>query len=845
MVVADAKPNSTRWQSMDGVWQDVKPAFRTMRQAPAFTATIVLTLALGVGANAAIFGVINSLLLRPLAVTDPHRLVTIASDSAVAHGYPSGFGWSFAMWDALQQHVGLFGGALAWTPARFDLASAGERRPVEGIFVNGDYFATLGVPALRGRGFTPADDRPGGGADGPPAVISARLWQRLFGGSETVVGAPLVIDGVTVTIVGVTPPGFSGVDVGRAFDVALPLATEPLIHRGRTRLRASPLVVMLRLKKDQSVQSATAAIRGLQPQILGVSPEGLSTLRPAQYREPFTLVPAATGTSLPFRGPMGLRQSYTRPLYTILAVALLVLLIACVNIANLLLARGMARAHELGVRLALGASRYRIVRQLMTESAILAGLGALGGLIIARWIGHALVAQLSTPADLISLSLSFDWRLIVFTATVALTTAVVFGTVPALRMTRIDVMDVLRVRSRGLSSHTGGTGRLATWPGALVIIQVALSVALVAAAGLLVRSFVKLSSVPLGFDPERVLIVNVDTDRSRTDFSNRTNLYQRIVDAVAHVPGVAHAGGSIWTPVDGGTRLGDSQTRVEFNFVTPGWFAAYGTMLRAGRDFTATDSSEASPVAIVNEAFVRTQMSDRSPVGETITYFRSRSGGLRTIVGVVDDTVFESQREGIQPIVYAPIAQVTENWQGATTEISIGVRPAVGTPIQLARSVAAAIAEVDPNLSFSFRLLTEHVQGSVRQERVVAMLSGLFGALALALAALGLYGVTSYTMSRRVTEIGIRRALGAQYANVVWLVLSRSLLLTTIGIAVGLAGAATATRALTEMLFGLTPLDPATFIGVAAVFAIVAIVATLIPAHRAAGVDPLVALRAE
>jgi putative ABC transport system permease protein len=830
---------------VDNVWQDVRLALRLVRRSPGFAAIIVLTLALGIGANAAIFGVVNGLLLRPLPVADPYRLVTISSDAAIARGYTAGAGWTFAMWKELQPHVELFDGALAWTPARFDLAPNGERQLVEGLFASGGYFATLGIHAILGRTFTAADDRPGGGAEGPVAVISYGFWQRRFGGAAGVIGGPLVVDGVTVTIVGVTPPEFFGVDVGGAFDVALPLETEPLIHGNRSTMRTSRLLVMLRLKSVQSPEAGTATLRNLQPAILGVTPERMSAVRPPHNGEPFTLVSAAAGTSLPVRGPSGLRQSYARPLVTILVVVLLVLVIACLNIANLLLARATARRHELSVRIALGAPRARLARQLLIESLVLAALGAIGGFMIAGWGSQALVAQLSTPVDRITLDLSFDWRTLAFTAGVAVATVGIFGTVPAFRATRVASMDVLKMQGRATSRHTPG-GRRATLSSGLVIVQVALSLALVIAAALLVRSFERLSHVPLGFDPDRVLVVNVDTQRARTDPAERMRLYQRIVDAARSVPGVAHAGGSMWTPVDGGMRMGDSQSRVTFNFVTPGWFAAYGTAVRIGRDFTARDTAEASPVVVVNEAFVRALMPGRFPLGETIAYPRSRRGDVqRTIVGVVDDALFDSQREGIQPIVYLPIAQAVGNGPNGPTEISVGVRPAVGSPMQLARSVGAAVTGVDPGLAFTFRLLTNHVDASVRQERIVAMLSGLFGGLTLLIAALGLYGVTSYTVNRRFTEIGIRMALGAQRAHVLRLILGQSLALTAIGIGLGLAGASAVTRYLRGMLFGLTPLDPGTFIGVAVLFAVVAAVAASIPAHRATRVDPLVALRTE
>ena len=596
---------------MDSVWQDVRLALRLVRRSPGFAAVIVLTLALGIGANAAIFGVVNGLLLRPLPVADPHRLVTISSDAAIARGYPAGTGWTWAMWKALQPQADRFDGTLAWTPARFNLAPSGERQFVEGLFASGGYFATLGVSAILGRTFTAADDRPGGGAEGPVAVISYGLWQRRFGGAAGVVGQPLVVDGVAVTIVGVTPPEFFGVDVGRAFDVAVPLETEPLIRGNRST--RSRLLVMLRLKPEQSIEEGTATLRSVQPSILGVTPESMSTVRPPHYQEPFTLVSAAAGTSLPVRGPSGLRDSYTRPLVTILVVVLLVLVIACVNIANLLLARGTARRHELSVRIALGAPRGRLARQLLIESLVLAALGAIGGFMIAGWGSQALVAQLSTPAAHITLDLSFDWRMLAFTAGVAVATVGIFGMVPAFRATRGASMDVLKTQGRAASPHAPGGRRLATLSSGLVIVQVALSLVLVVVAALFVRSFERLSHVPLGFDPDRVLVVNVDTRGARTDPRDRVRLYQRIVDAAGGVPGVAQAGGSIWTPVDGGMRMGDSESRVAFNFVTPGWFAAYGTGVRIGRDFTAQDTAEASPVVVVNEAFVRAHLHGTVP----------------------------------------------------------------------------------------------------------------------------------------------------------------------------------------------------------------------------------------
>ena len=402
------------------------------------------------------------------------------------------------------------------------------------------------------------------------------------------------------------------------------------------------------------------------------------------------------------------------------------------------------------------------------------------------------------------------------------------------------------MRGHGFSREASDGRRLVTVSRGLVVGQIALSLVLVVAAALFVQSFARLAHVPLGFDPDRVLLVSVDTEQARIDRLQRMLLYQRLVDAVARTPGVAHAGGSIWTPVDGGMRMADPRTRVAFNFVTPGWFAAYGTAIRLGRDFTVRDTREAPPVAIVNEAFVRTMMPDRFPLSETIPYFRSgNGGGLRTIVGVVDDAVFESQREGVQPMAYVPLAQSEGFEPNGLTEISIGVRPASGAPMQLASSIGAAVKSVDQNLSFSFGSLMDHVQASVRQERLVALLSAIFGALALLIATLGLYGMTAYAVHRRVTEIGIRIALGAHRGNVLRLVFGQTLTLAGLGIAFGLAGAAAVTRSLQAMLFGVTPLDPTTFAAVAALFVMVAVLAAALPAHRATTVDPIVALRSE
>ena len=592
--------------------QDLRLAIRALGASPIVSIVSVLSLGLGIGANTAIFNVVNTLLLRPLPVADPHRLVSISSDRAIGLGFKAGLGWSYGMWDQLRQQAGLhpdvrtgaaavdpsFAGVIAWSAQRFNLGQAGETQEVEGLVTSGDFFTTLGVPARLGRVYTAADDVRGGGPDGPVAVISHGLWQRRFGGDANIIGTPLVVERVPFTIVGVTPPGFFGVEVGRGFDVAMPLGAEPLIRGKRAVVdqpRSFQLFVMLRLKPGQSLEAATTAIRALQPQILGAS-------RVPQFlEEPFTLVPAAAGTDI----PASARPRYERPILTMLVIVSVILLIACANIANLALARATVRRGELSVRLALGAPRWRLARQLAAESLVLAGIGGFAGLLFAAWSSRVLVAQLSARGDRVVLDLPLDWRVLAFTAAITIVTAVLFGTAPAFRAARVDPADALKAVGR-----TGGSsGDVLRASSALVIAQVALSLVLVFAAGLFVRTFQRLASVPLGFDSDRVLVVEVDTARAAIDPAQRTSFHDRLVAAVAAVPGVTHASGSMWTPVSAPSTP-DAGRMVLSNVVTPGWFATYGTPIRGGRDVDGRDTASAPAVVVVNEAFVR-----RNPSG--------------------------------------------------------------------------------------------------------------------------------------------------------------------------------------------------------------------------------------
>jgi predicted permease len=554
------------------------------------------------------------------------------------------------------------------------------------------------------------------------------------------------------------------------------------------------------------------------------------------------------------------------------------LVIACINIANLLLARATARRSELAIRVALGASRWRLARLLLIESLLLASTGALLGSAFAAWSSGALISELSTSVSQVVLDLSFDWRVALFTGGTTIATTVLFGIAPAfaasasagrsgharglgLRTTRFDLMEALKADGRRAS---GGTSRVS---GMLVVAQVSLALVIVVVAGLLVRTLERLVSLPLGFDRDRVLVVNVDSTHTELDPPSRLLLYQRLVDAAATLTGVEHAAGSMATPISGGGALlgvdipgrpSTSDRGVVANFVTPSWFATYGTPFREGRDVDIRDSAGAPPVVVVNEAFVRKFFSGGHALGATVMLPAAWGPAARpgTIVGIVRDAVFRSGRmipgasslafrDPVPPMIYMPLAQSAGLGPPGSTRIGISVRSAAGSPAALARSVASALSAVDGNLTFAFRPLADYVNASLAQERLVAILSGFFGILALLLAALGLYGLTSYAVSLRRSEIGIRLALGATPQTVVRHVMGRVSLTLALGVGIGTIASLWASTFVASLLFRVQPRDPVTIAEASGVLVTAAALAAWIPARRASHTDPSIVLRSE
>jgi putative ABC transport system permease protein len=816
---------------------DLRYAIRSLRATPIVSIVAILSLALGIGANTAIFSIIDSMMLRTLPVRDPQRLVIVDLDNG---------SWTNPLWEQIRDRPALFDGAFAWAGTRFDLSRGGQTRYVNGVWASGAYFRVLGVQAILGRTFTEADDRRGGGPDGPVTVISHDFWQTRYGGAADVIGRSITLDRQAFTIVGVAPPGFYGTDVGSSFDVVVPIGCEPLLRGKESTLdRRSTwwLAVMARLKPGQTADGATRAVRGVQPQIREAT---LPADWPAQFlksylQEPFTVTPAAAGDSY-------LRQRYQRPLLTIMVVVALVLLIACANIANLLLARATARRQELGVRLALGASRWMLARLLLAESLFISAAGASLGLLFAQWASRLLVRQLSNPRNPLFLDLSLDWRVLGFTAVAGIATALLFGVIPALRASRVQPTQAMTSAGRGTAAS--GTVRIGS---ALVVVQVALSLILLVAGGLFLRTFTSLARVQLGFDRDPILVATVNTLQSNLQAQDRLRAYEQMREAAAAVPGASRAAMSVVTPVsnstwqyavdvEGAPALTDRQKGVHVNMVTPGWFATYGTRLIAGRDFAAGDTAAGPRVAVVNETFARRFTNGANPIGRQVRQAFNRPGKVNLpiqIVGVVADAVYRSLREPVPPTMYLPLAQLDET----PPFVSLSVRSAGPSPSRLVREVAAAITRSNPTVGLTFRPLKEYVDVALIQERVIAMLAAFFGVLALLLAGLGLYGVTAYAVSRRRAEIGIRMALGAAPSAVVRNVLGRVALLVTAGIIVGSVASWWAVGFVKTLLYGLEPRDPWTFATAATVLALAAGLAALVPARRAARIDPAVVLR--
>jgi putative ABC transport system permease protein len=816
---------------------DLRDAFRSLKSTPVITAVAILSLALGIGANTALFSIINSLMIRTLPVKAPEQLAMVGLGQNEAS-------WTNPIWEQVRarQHE-LFESAFAWSAEEFDLSSRGRRDMVDGAYASGQMFDVLGVSAAIGRTFGPSDDTRGS-ASSQVAVITHRFWQQRYAGASDIIGREITVNHVPFTIIGVMPAGFFGPDVGRAADVMLPVASEAAVRGGESSLDNRSnwwLNIMVRLREGQTLENAMAALNAVQPQIREATlPELMNAERRNRYMtEAMTLVPAAQG-----RSP--LRFRYARPLIIIMLVVSAVLLIACANIANVLLARASARRHEMGVRLALGASRARLARQLLIESLLLAIAGAAAGMLFAEWGSALLVRQLATSVDSVFLDMPIDWRVLGFTSAVALATTLLFGLAPAIGVRGVAPNEALRDQTRSVTGDRRFGVR-----NALIVAQISLSLALAVGAGLFLRTFASMATAPLGFDPGKLLIVNIELDGDLPE-ALRAATFERLRDAAATTAGVRSVAASHLTPVSGSgwnTEIevpGNAETPsrqriVWFNAISSGWFDTYGMQLKAGRRFSSADIRGAEPVVIINEAFAARHFADRNPIGQRIKApIDGDLPGEYTIVGIVSNTVYRSVRSGVKPpTMYAPLAQT-----GALgTEFALTAR-VDGSKGSAAAGIAEVLSRADSRAAFTFRDFSEQVSASMSRERLIAMISGFFGLLAVLLAAIGLYGVTSYSVSRRLPEIAVRMALGANAGGVLRLVMTRVAVLMAVGVAVGIGLSLWAAKFIGTLLFNVESRDPWTIAGAAVVLCVIGAAAAWLPARRASRLDPTSVLRA-
>jgi len=833
------------WAFWDNLAQDVRYALRTLAANKGFAAAAILSLTLGIGANTAIFSIVNTVMLRALPVEDPQRLVAlhvgIASDDRRRGAVVTN-----PIWEAVRDSQQAFSGVLAYSDDRFDLANGGESHFSNGLWVSGDFFRVLGVPALRGRVFTIDDDRHGGGRSGPVAIISFAFWQANFAGDPNVLGRTISLNRHNFEIIGVTPPWFRGLIVDQPFDVAIPIGCEPLLHTDLSALGERAwwwLRMVGRLKPGETPEQAQAQMNSIAPEINRAT---LPTDWPSQDRarylkRSFWLQSGAAGTSIT-------GSTYKTALFTLMSVVGLVLLIACVNIANLLLARATSRQREISIRLAIGASRSRVIRQLLTESLLLAFAGAVCGLLSSVWGARLLVRMLSTKANQIDISVSPDLQVLAFTAAIAVFTGLLFGLAPALRATGIGPNHALKENARG-TVHGGARFTLGK---ALVTGQVALSLMLLTAAGLFLgtmRNFLKLDP---GFNPHNVLLVKTVVPADRIQQQLRTHLFSKILSDLRALPNVRSAASSMMAPVAHGfwnqdaqpegyqRQPGEDDVLVNLNRVSPGYFRTMETSMLMGRDFSDRDTLASPKAMIVGEETARHFWANQNPIGKTIIMDGPGKNVTYQVIGVARNAKYSDLDEPLIKTGFVASTQDPEPSPEKYFEIRFD-----GPAEAVIAAVRPVIAGINRDAALEIRTLDERISDSLVQPRLVALLSSFFGFLALLLATIGLYGVISYAAARRRGEIGIRMALGAAEGAVTWLILRDVALILTIGTALGVGVSLVAGRFVKSLLFGLEATNPATLALAAAVLCTSAIFAAYVPARRAAKMDPMTALREE
>ncbi|MHB8412583.1 MAG: ADOP family duplicated permease [Candidatus Acidiferrales bacterium] len=845
-----------RW--LETFLQDIRFALRMLRKSPGFTAVAVLTLALGIGANTAIFSLIDAVMLRSLPIRDPQQLLIlewraahepdtnssynwsgcpgVSADSAAP---PGGCTFSYPMFEQLRSRRDIFSDLYAFIATQPHLTLNGSVSMANGFLVSGDFFATLGTRAILGRTLGPADDQL---SSQPTAMLSYAFWKSRFGGDPSIIGKSILLEKTPFIVVGITAPGFAGINPGRSVDVWMPLSSQAYVapyFPKRTAANSTWLEMMARLKPGVSRSQAQSALRVLFTNATASGPTAM--FKPTDSPR-IELISAA-------RGLTSLRQQFSQPLFALMACVVIILLIACANVGGLFLARASSRRREIAMRLTLGATRGRVARQLLTESLLTSLLGATLGILLAYWSASALAAFLSanlySPIDL---DVRPDGLVLTFTIGVAVLAAVLFGLAPALQGTRIGLAPALKGVDNGPSALFAA--RRLAFGSLLVVAQVALSIVVLAGAGLLVRTLINLERMNVGFETDHLLLFSVDmTMAGYTTFDHSPQVYQldrTLQTRLAALPGVTSATYSMVPLLSGDYMSSDFKlpagpSSSAFSAgelpVGPGFFGTMRIPLLSGRTFTAADfDSSATPEpAVINQLFTKKLFGAGSPLGRDIALSESKKAQWQ-IVGVGGDARYNSLREAILPMIYT----LKKN-SGAEFELRTKSNPTALIP-----SVRDAVNHVNRSLLVSdFKTQTEQIDQLLYQERLVAGLSSLFAALSLLLACIGLYGLLSYEVVRRTRELGIRVALGAQRCDLLRLVVGQGIVLVLIGAAIGFGAAIGVTRFVAPMLYGIRASDPLTFAAVSLLLLGVALFACYIPARRAMRVDPMVALRYE
>ena len=811
--------------------KDLRYAMRSLLKRPGFVAVAVITLALGIGANTAIFSLVNAVLLRSLPVERPNEIVSVAmrgkDDSMSAFSYPN--------YRDFRDRNEALSGLLVYRFVPVSLSRSGGNERIWGYEVSGNYFDVLGVKAIKGRTFLPEEDKTP--LAHPVAVLSYASWQRRFGGDPDIVGKDVLLNNHQFRVIGIAPEGFKGTELVYTPEIWLPAAMMEWVEPGAQWLEdrnTRNFFANGRLKPGVDLRQAEASLNHLALQLAKEYPD-------TNEGQSIRVVPP--GFILP-----DLRGAVVSFTWVLMAAVALVLVVTCTNLAGLMLARATDRRREIAIRLAMGANRVRLIRQLLTESVLLSFVGGLAGVLLAFWIIDVLLA-FKPPIDFpLALDVSVDWRVLLFSLLVSLAAGAIFGLAPALQATRPGLSQALRE-----TSAQGGAARTRL-RSVLVVAQIAISLVVLIAAGLVVRTLQQLQTMSPGFDSTNALTMSFDLGLQGYDDNRGQQFYRQLAERVQALPGVKSAAVSSYIPlslnynsrnifVEGQpAQRGENVPLAMNGSAGPRYFETMRTPLVHGREFTEQDQEKTEPVVIVNETFVRRLMpnvsSPSEAVGKRIS-FNSASGPFRRIVGVTGDGKYFNIAEDPRPFLWAPMAQDYSSNGILTVRTD-------SNPESLLAAVRNEVQALDPNLPlFDVKTLSEHMRFAFFPAKVAATVLGVFGFVALLLSAIGIYGITSYTVAQRTHEIGIRLALGAQLSDVLKLVLSHGLKLTLIGAVLGLFGAYLATRAITSVLYGVSATDPLTFGLVSVLLIGVALLACYVPSRRATKVDPLVALRNE